>query len=282
MSGVYATLKDVLTGSKDNPVAPAEIKDIQASGVNEDLSAFEQMFAQNIGRLKTTIRQREETVKKETQEAERGLATLRENITMLENKLEETVNSARIKESAFQKMEEGHTAKMRGLQEELKTNQETLQSRDAEIIDLKSKLLLLSRGVMEMSSFFKQAEGLASLDQPGGKEVAKVPTSGVEGKPAGAELKGPGVVKSKAADTRPQKVPPEFFDRVTRELTQIIGPMAPIIIHDHVAALGESMDKFSNSRVRELLDVLSKEILEENGKARFRTSFAQQMREGGA
>ena len=282
MSGVYATLKDVLTGNKDNPVAPAGTKDTQSSGLNGELNAFEQMVTQNIERLKATIKQREETVKKEAQDAERVFAALRENITMLENKLEETVNTTRMKESASQKMEGGLTAKIRDLQEELKTNQETMKSRDAEIIDLKSRLLLLSRGVMEMSSFFKQAEGLTSLDKPGGKEDAQEPTSGVEGKPAGAELKGPGVVKSKAADTRPQKVPPEFFDRVTRELTQIIGPMAPIIIHDHVAALGESMEKFPNSRVRELLDILSKEILDVNGKARFRMYFAKQMREGGA
>lgn len=282
MSRVYASLKDALTRNKDNPVAPGGIIDTQASGLNLELNAFEQMFTQNIGRLKATINQREETVKKEAQDAERVFATLRENITMLENKLEETVNTARMKESASQKMEENLTGKNRGLEEELKKNQKTLQSRDAEINDLKSQLHLLSRGVKEMSSFFKQAEGLASLDQPSGKEVAKEPTNGVEEKPAGAELKGPVVVKSKAPDSAPQKVPPDFFARVTQELTQSIGPMAPMIIHDHVAALGESIEKFPTSRVRELLDILTKEILDENGKAFFRMYFAKQMREGGA
>lgn len=308
MSRVYATFKDVLTRNKDNPVAPAGIKDTQASGLNGELNAFEQMVTQNIERLKATIKQREETVKKEAQDAERVFAALRENITMLENKLEETVNTARMKESASQKLEENLTGKIRGLEEELTKNQKTLQSRDAEINDLKSQLQLLARGVKEMSSFFKQAEALASLDQPSRKEVAKEPTNRVEEKPAGAELKGPVVVKSKAADTTQQKVPPDFldrvtkqkvppnfldhvtqqkvppdfFDRVTHELTQSIGPMAPMIIHDHVKALGESMEKFPNSRVRELLDILSKEILDVNGKARFRMYFAKQMREGGA
>ena len=282
MSRVYATFKDVLTRNKDNPVAPAGIKDTQASGLNGELNAFEQMVTQNIERLKATIKQREETVKKEAQDAERVFAALRENITMLENKLEETVNTTRMKESASQKLEENLTGKIRGLEEELTKNQKTLQSRDAEINDLKSQLQLLARGVKEMSSFFKQAEALASLDQPSRKEVAKEPTNRVEEKPAGAELKGPVVVKSKAADTAQQKVPPDFFDRVTHELTQSIGPMAPMIIHDHVKALGESMEKFPNSRVRELLDILSKEILDVNGKARFRMYFAKQMREGGA
>lgn len=287
MSRVYATLKDALTRNKDIPVAPAGIIDTQASGLNQELTAFEQMVTQNIDRLKATINQREETVKKEAQDAERVFATFRENITMLENKLEETVNSARMKESASQKTEENLTGKIRSLQEELKKNQKTLQSRDAEINDLKSQLQLLSRGIKEMSSFFKQAEGLASLDQPSGKVdqptirvVAKEPTNGVEEKPAGTEIKGPVIVKAKSADAAPQKVPPDFFDRVTRELTQSIGPMAPMIIHDHVAALGESMETFPNSRVRELLDILSKEILDVNGKARFRMYFAKQMREG--
>jgi len=282
MSRVYATFKDVLTRNKDNPVAPAGIKDTQASGLNGELNAFEQMVTQNIERLKATIKQREETVKKEAQDAERVFAALRENITMLENKLEETVNTTRMKESASQKLEENLTGKTRDLQEELKKNQKTLQSRATEISDLKSQLQRLSRGIKEMSSFFKQAEALASLDQPSRKEVAKEPTNRVEEKPAGAELKGPVVVMSKVADTAPQKVPPDFFDRVTQELAQSIGPMAPMIIHDHVKALGESMEKFPNSRARELLDILSKEILDENGKARFRMYFAKEMREGGA
>lgn len=274
MSRVNEILQNVMR-KKYNSVAPAAIKDTQASSLSKELNAFEQMFTQHIGRLNASI-------KNEAKDAEEVFATFRENTTMLENKLEETVNSARMKESASQKMVENLTGQIRALEEVLKKNQKTLLSRDAEINDLKSHVQFLSRGIKEVSSFFKEAEALTSLDQPSDNVVPKEPTNGLEEKPAGAELKGPVVVNSKAADAAPQKVPPDFFESVTRELTESIGPMAPMIIHDHVAALGESMEKFPNSRVRELLDTLSAEILDENRKARFRMYFAKQMREGDA
>src|SRR5438309_6687069 len=91
----------------------------------------------------------------------------------------------------------------------------------------------------------------------------------VEEKPAMTELKNP-TVTSNRTDTTQQAVPANFFDRVTHDLTQIMGPLAPMIVRDHVAALGESMEKFPESRVSELLEVLSKEILNENLKTRFR------------
>jgi hypothetical protein len=72
-------------------------------------------------------------------------------------------------------------------------------------------------------------------------------------------------------------MPTNFVDRVTHELTQIMGPMAPVIVRDKVASLGESMEKFPNSRVRELLVIISKEILNENAKARFRVCFREYM-----
>jgi len=163
------------------------------------------------------------------------------------------------------------------LQDELKNNKETLQRRDAEIKDLKSQLQLLTRGVKEMSSFFKQAEALAAAElQSGSSVVAKEPTNGVEEKPAGPELKGP-VVTSKRTDSPQQTLPANFFDRVTHELTQIMGPMATVIVRDKVASLGESMEKFPNLRVGELLLILSREILNENAKARFRVCFREYM-----
>ena len=64
---------------------------------------------------------------------------------------------------------------------------------------------------------------------------------------------------------------------MTHELTQIMGPMAPVIVRDKVASLGELMEKFPNSRVRELLVIISKEILNENAKARFRVCFREYM-----
>lgn len=105
--------------------------------------------------------------------------------------LEEAEDTTRRRDIASKKIEERLTAEVHSLQDELKNNKETLQRRDAEIKDLKSQLQLLTGGVKEMSSFFKQAEALAAPELPSGSSVvAKEPTNKVKEKPAGTELKG--------------------------------------------------------------------------------------------
>jgi hypothetical protein len=281
MSKVYESLKEVVhetwQRSKNNPIPLSRIKHTDASSLDEEIDELEKTIVQKMGGLKTIAKQREEVVRKETRRAESVIATLRENIATVETKLKEAEDTSCRKESAIQKMEESLTANIHGLQDALKKNKETLQSRDAEINDLKSQLQLLTHGVMEMSSFFKQAEALTAVDkQNGSTVVVSEPMNGVEEKPGGVELKDPAVASNGTNAAHPTMAP-DFFDRVTHELTQIMGPMAPIIVRDKVAALGESMEKFPNSRVRELIEVLSKQILNENLKTSFRVCFAKHL-----
>ena len=70
---------------------------------------------------------------------------------------------------------------------------------------------------------------------------------------------------------------PGFFDTVTKELADINGPLASMIISDHVTALGESIEKFPKTRVTELVKVLSKEITDEKLKIGFRTRIAEKL-----
>jgi hypothetical protein len=80
---------------------------------------------------------------------------------------------------------------------------------------------------------------------------------------------------SPAPDATEQNVSPEFFKQLTLELTQTIGPMAPLIVRDHVKSLGETMEQFPKARVRELLETVSTEILDEKVKTGFRERIAQ-------
>jgi len=278
MGKVYESLKEVVTQrSKNIPVVLAGVKDTHASNLNEEIEELEEMILPRIGRFKAAVKEREAVVAGEARRAEQVIENLEAKIAMLETQLKEAEDTTRRKDIASKKIEERLTAEVHSLQAELKNNKDTLQRRDAEIKDLKSQLQLLTRGVKEMSSFFKQAETLAAAElQSGSLVVAKEPTNGVEQKPAGPELKGP-VVTSKRTDSPQQTMPINFFDRVTHELTQIMGPMAPVIVRDKVASLGESMEKFPNLRVGELLTILSREILNENAKARFRVSFREYM-----
>lgn len=68
-------------------------------------------------------------------------------------------------------------------------------------------------------------------------------------------------------------VPPGFVDRMISELTEAMGPMASVIVHDQIAALGESPDTFPTTRLDELIESISSEILDEPLKS----CFLQQM-----
>ena len=67
-----------------------------------------------------------------------------------------------------------------------------------------------------------------------------------------------------------ETVPAKFFDRMTTALGHVVGPRAPVIVRDHVASLGESTETFPKARIPELLDLVSREISDENLKVGFR------------
>ena len=92
-------------------------------------------------------------------------------------------------------------------------------------------------------------------------------------KPAASQIKGQ--VAAVPFDAAQETASPEFFKQLTLELTQTIGPMAPLIVRDHVKTLGETMEQFPKARVRELLETVSSEILDEKVKTGFRERLAQ-------
>jgi len=72
-----------------------------------------------------------------------------------------------------------------------------------------------------------------------------------------------------------QTVPSSFFDFMGQELTGIIGPQASAFIREHVAALSESIERFPKSRLAELLEILSQDIVNEPERVSFRTWFVK-------
>jgi hypothetical protein len=61
----------------------------------------------------------------------------------------------------------------------------------------------------------------------------------------------------------PGIVPQHFFDQMTSKLSEAVGPMAPLIIRDHIALLGESRVAFPKKRLKELVERVSQEILDD-------------------
>ncbi|NIO04397.1 MAG: DUF4388 domain-containing protein [Proteobacteria bacterium] len=60
-----------------------------------------------------------------------------------------------------------------------------------------------------------------------------------------------------------------FFERVQVELTQIMGPIAPVIIDDTVAEMDEKISAFPKDRAAELVERVSSEISDEGKRLDF-------------
>jgi len=371
MGKVYESLKEVvkLQRSKNDPVLLPGVKHTHASSLDVEIGELEQ----KISGLKVAVKHHEEEIRKETQQV---IQTLSEDFAMMETKFKDAEETVRSKESLSQKMEESLTAKIHGLQNELNTEKQTLQSRDneindlksnvdvlvkqvteleiaitqakaeaaaeanrtqqlaessntkiaaletqirdikenvrskestikaleenltakildfetqlrnrekllagrdTEINDLKSKLQVLTGKIQEMTSFLKQAEALATVEEQNSSTLTvSEPLNGVEEKPAGSsKVTVPAVTSNEQGNVAQQTVAPDFFDLVSQQLAPIIGRQAPMIVRKHVAALGESMEKFPKSRLAELLEMLSKEIVNEPLRTGFRLWFVK-------
>jgi predicted regulator of Ras-like GTPase activity (Roadblock/LC7/MglB family) len=87
-------------------------------------------------------------------------------------------------------------------------------------------------------------------------------------------LKPPSAAETKVKALGPA-IPPEltvdgtFFAQIEHELTKVMGPVAPLIIDDEVAALGVAKDAFPRDRVAELVEKVSSEITDEAKRASF-------------
>src|SRR5262249_8638524 len=195
-------------------------------------------------------------------------------IAALEVQLSDVKEIVRGKESAIAALEQKLSTETQAFENELRNKEELLAKRDNEINDLKSKLEVLTGKIQGMSSFLKQAETLAAVEgqnsvTPGASETE----SGVTEKPADAPFR----FKVPYAQTAmaQQNMPSSFFDLMSQELTGIIGPKAPAFVREHVAALGASIEKFPKSRLAELLEILSQDIVNELERISFRTWFVK-------
>ncbi len=70
-------------------------------------------------------------------------------------------------------------------------------------------------------------------------------------------------------------VPQDFFDRMIAKLSEAAGPMAPLILRDHIALLGESRAAFPKNRLKELFERVRQEIRDEG----LRNAFYRSMQE---
>jgi hypothetical protein len=190
-------------------------------------------------------------------------------INLLETQLGETESAMRTKEASAKQLVERFHEKIQQLEWQARKNEELLADRDRQVKDFRFKLRVLKNWIGEMSPFFRQAEeALLAVDTDGGDERRMQ-----EHQPATAIAHGQKIT-SNSTETAHEIVSERFFDRMTIALGHLLGPRAAAIIRGHVAALGESVELFPKSRVPELVEIVSREITDENLKIGFREILA--------
>lgn len=84
-------------------------------------------------------------------------------------------------------------------------------------------------------------------------------------------------VATPRTESQEAQVSPLFFEHMTHAAIEAMGPMADRVIRDQVSALGESCDAFPQAKVSELIELVSREILNETMRARFQDVMRQEM-----
>jgi general secretion pathway protein A len=72
-------------------------------------------------------------------------------------------------------------------------------------------------------------------------------------------------------------VPPQFFEYMTRIATAAMGPMAPLVLRYQISALGEPRESFPQPKLKELIELVSREILNETMRLRFQEMMFQEL-----
>lgn len=70
-----------------------------------------------------------------------------------------------------------------------------------------------------------------------------------------------------------------FFASLREALIDAMGPMAHIVLADHIGSMGASPDRFPREKVGALIDSVSREIFDESIRERFRQSMSEKIRE---
>lgn len=67
----------------------------------------------------------------------------------------------------------------------------------------------------------------------------------------------------------------KFFHELREALVDAMGPMAQIVLAEHVKLLGQSLDHFPREKIAGLIESVSREIFDDSIRERFRRSMSQ-------
>jgi general secretion pathway protein A len=82
---------------------------------------------------------------------------------------------------------------------------------------------------------------------------------------------------TRAGGSKSETVPPKSFSVMIAALTEAMGPMAPLVVRDHVDAMGESLQAFPKHKLRRLVEVASREILSDVSRNEFMNLMSEEI-----
>ena len=142
------------------------------------------------------------------------------------------------------------------------------------------------RGRVERKLDFTAGVDVERQDVVNGKSFALKPTSRAEpmsrdpmrearsfGHPKTTRTPAAGRAEPVSAGSVPQQV----FQAMTRALTEAMGPMAAIIVQDHISGMSESKNSFPMHRLEQLLDQISHEIANSSMKESFMRKMSEEV-----
>src|SRR4030095_13318339 len=179
------------------------------------------VVVRQVTELEIAIKQAKAEAATEANRTEQLTESSNTKIAALEAQIRDIKEIVRGKESTIKGLEQNLTAKILDFETQLRNREKLLAGRDTEINDLKSKLQVLTGKLREMSSFLKQAEAWATVeDQNSGTLAVSEPLNGVEEKPVSSPfvVGVPAVTPNEQTIVAEQTVSPDFFDLMSQQL----------------------------------------------------------------
>jgi myosin heavy subunit len=237
----------------------------EVNDLNGRIAGLEEQRTQ----LELSVQQANEQAESEALRAKSIHETSQARIATMEAQLRNAEQAVAGRDAAIKAVEESLTEKLHEVERQLKDKEEALADRNKQLTELKAELKRLTGVMKEMSSFFRQAEALAEIQaqDAGGEPLKPVP----ESLPA-SHLQD-AALTSNLSEPQQGTVPRETFDRLTDEIakhTKVMTPLASLVLLDHVEALGESMERFPQSRLAEIHDAVTAEVAGDKLRSDFR------------